>query len=267
MSTVAAARANFPRCLEQPPGSYRFGADALLLAAFAGVCLPPSPRHWQVAELGSGCGAALLALGLHCQDLTGYGLEREPELHAAAGRNAARLGLAERLHFHCIDLAAINSLPLPENSWDLVLANPPYRSAGQGRPSPKPLRERALGSSPDEADALPMFCAAAARLLRHHGRFCCIFAAEALPRLCAALEAAGFGVRRILPLSPYTHAPATRILTESRKNAASELRLESPLALHPRRNSRTSAGRPLWTRRALRFCPWLDTSAQSGAST
>ena len=49
----------FPRGLKQPEGSFRFGQDALLLAALtARFCT----RKDKVVELGCGCGAALSGL-------------------------------------------------------------------------------------------------------------------------------------------------------------------------------------------------------------
>lgn len=65
-TTLTTARALFPRGLHQPEDSYRFGADALLLAAFAAENLAslPGAGPRKVAELGSGCGAALLGLCL-----------------------------------------------------------------------------------------------------------------------------------------------------------------------------------------------------------
>lgn len=63
---ITTARALFPRGLHQPEDSYRFGADALLLAAFTAQNLAslPGAAPRKVAELGSGCGAALLGLCL-----------------------------------------------------------------------------------------------------------------------------------------------------------------------------------------------------------
>lgn len=64
---ITTARALFPRGLHQPQDSYRFGADALLLAAFAAESLAslPGAAPRKVVELGSGCGAALLGLCLY----------------------------------------------------------------------------------------------------------------------------------------------------------------------------------------------------------
>ena len=137
-----------------------------------------------------------------------------------------------------------------------MLANPPYGLPGRGRMSPSAMRERALR----DADALRVFCRAAARLLPYRGHFFCIFEARSLPRFCAALDETRLGLRRIVPVRPHSHSPATRLLAEARKDAAAELRLEAPLTLHRKQSGRTAQARPSWTSRALAFCPWLTAT-------
>ena len=309
---IIEARRRFPRGLEQPEGSLRFGADALLLAAFAARHLPPkkngpgeyradkygpdtcgldkygldqcgpdnrgpdaaNPGPTLVAELGCGCGAALLGLAMLRPHICGLGLERENPLVLAAVNNAALLGLSNHLHFVDLDLAdgaALSALCVPAqlsdtmepraasssrhkagmeqqrgivqpacNRLDAVLANPPYDRGG--RPSPRHMRERALRTTPGadcHASALDTFCRAAAALLRHQGRFFCIYDAQALPRLCVALNAVRLGVRRILPVQGHRDEPARRVLVEARKNAAHDTVLKTPLILHdaPRTNA------------------------------
>ena len=297
---IIEARRRFPRGLYQPEGSLRFGADALLLAAFAARHLPPkkngpgeyradkygpnncgpdncglenrgpdaaNPGPTLVAELGCGCGAALLGLAMLRPHICGLGLERENPLVLAAVSNAALLGLSKQLHFVDLDLAdgaALSALCVPAqlsdamepraasssrhkagmeqqrgivqpacNRLDAVLANPPYDRGG--RPSPRHMRERALRTTPGadcHASALDTFCRAAAALLRHQGRFFCIYDAQALPRLCVALNAVRLGVRRILPVQGHRDEPALRVLVEARKNAAHDTVLETPLILH-----------------------------------
>ena len=291
------ARQLFPRGLEQPQGSLRFGADALLLAAYAarGVEGMNEARRKQLtaAELGCGCGAALLALALRCGTVTGFGLDREAPLVLAATANALRLGLADRLHFAQADLAdraflaALPALPGMNGSkagnLDLVLANPPY--GVEGRPSQSHLRERALRGAQgaqvaeNRTQVLTVFCRAAAGLLRHQGYFFCIYDALALPLLSSALDAAGFGLRGLLPVRTYASRPALRVLVLARKNAAHQCVIEAPLTLHAGKASsgkkgtaQTGSGQtdtaqtdtaqattisPRWSAQALRFCPWL----------
>ena len=270
------ARQLFPRGLEQPQGSLRFGADALLLAAFAarGVEGMSEARRTRirVADLGCGCGAALLALALRCDTVTGLGLEREAPLVQAATANARHLGLADRLHFAQTDLADttfLTALPAASGfkaaSLDLVLANPPY--GVEGRHSPSHMRERALRGTQGKEDrkrVLTIFCRAAAGLLRHQGYFFCIYDALALPQLSSALDDAGFGLRGILPVRAHASKPALRVLVLARKNAAHQCAIEAPLTLHTGKTStdmtgtaQTTAGSPRWSAQALRFCPWL----------
>ena len=265
------ARQLFPRGLEQPHGSLRFGADALLLAAFAarGVEGMNEARRKQLtaADLGCGCGAALLALALRCETVTGLGLEREAPLVQAATANALHLGLADRLHFAQADLADkafMAALPAASGyragSLDLVLANPPY--GVEGRPSPSPLRERAMRGAQGKEDrthVLTVFCRAAAALLRHQGYFFCIYDALALPLLSGALDAAGFGLRGLLPVRTHTSKPALRVLVLARKNTAHQCAIEAPLTLHTGKHCKPPAdtGSPRWSTQALRFCPWL----------
>ena len=274
------ARQLFPRGLEQPEGSLRFGADALLLAAFATrhvESLNTSRQaHLTAAELGCGCGAALLGLALRCPGITGLGLDREAPLVQAATANATRLGLTDRLGFVEADLADRKRMSELAGTTgvshagkvDLVLANPPYGVAG--RPSSRSMRERALrGAQSKESReyVLQLFCRAATALLRHQGCFCCIYDAPALPQLCAALNDAGLGLRLLLPVRTHRAKPALRILALARKNAAHETVIETPLTLHTGAsiNDRQGAskvaggghGGPLWSAQALRFCPWL----------
>ena len=265
------ARQLFPRGLKQPHGSLRFGADALLLAAFAarGVEGMNEARRKQLtaAELGCGCGAALLALALRCATVTGLGLDREAPLVLAATANAQHLGLADRLHFAQADLADktfMAALPAASGfragSLDLVLANPPY--GVDGRPSPSPLRERAMRGAQGKEDrthVLTIFCRAAAALLRHQGYFFCIYDALALPLLSGALDAAGFGLRGLLPVRTHVSKPALRVLVLARKNTAHQCEIEAPLTLHAGKHSTPPAdtGSPRWSAQALRFCPWL----------
>ena len=265
------ARQLFPRGLEQPHGSLRFGADALLLAAFAarGVEGMSEARRKQLTavELGCGCGAALLALALRCTTVTGLGLDREAPLVLAATANALHLGLADRLHFAQADLADkafMAALPAASGyragSLDLVLANPPY--GVDGRPSPSPLRERAMRGAQGKEDrthVLTIFCRAAAALLRHQGYFFCIYDALALPLLSCALDAAGFGLRGLLPVRTHTSKPALRVLVLARKNTAHQCAIEAPLTLHTGKHCKPPAdtGSPRLSAQALRFCPWL----------
>lgn len=242
------ARKDFPRGLCRVPGQMGIGMDGLLLAAFAGRNLAAKGGEAPFCvELGSGSGGALLALALELPELLGLGLEIQPPLVEAARENARRLGLEARVEFACLDLADVR--PARHGA---VMANPPYGESGDGRSAKSRLRELAMRST---RDGLGLFCQAAARLLRHHGKFFCICRASRLPALLARLGKNGLGARLALPVAPFGQGPASRVLILARKQAADDLRLLPPLILH----ERSAAGGMAvnWTAQALAFCPRL----------
>ncbi|WP_156925310.1 tRNA1(Val) (adenine(37)-N6)-methyltransferase [Nitratidesulfovibrio termitidis] len=322
---VLQARALFPRGLAQPVGGFRFSVDALLLAAFAGECLPEGnalavraenlrdersttphaqPMSGQgaaqgaspgiagmagmttFADLGAGCGVVGLALLLAHPHLTGTGIDIDGELADAARQNAARLGLADRFRVLRADLTAtgsdgckdernISGMPeareftkaanLPDPalafdalpraaSMDLVVANPPYRRHGSGRPSPSSQRTRALFETPE---TLPAFTRAAARLLRARGRSCWVYGPDRLPDLLLALRATGQEPARLRCVHARAHGPATLVLVEARRAGKPGLVVEPPLILHAGEGAATAL-----TDEALTFCPLLACNAR-----
>lgn len=172
------ARKRFPRGLEQPEGSLRFGADALLLAAFAARHLLPdrrgpdrrgpdkhgvgAARHAPtlVAELGCGCGAALLGLAMLRPQIRGLGLERERPLVLAAESNATRLGLSDQLRFSALDLEdtkALATLRAPVGIPGLLPTAGAFSSPDKGNTERQPDAAQAQTAQPDipQPDSIP----------------------------------------------------------------------------------------------------------------
>lgn len=247
-SPATIARARFPRGLDQPEGAFRFAADSLLLAAFA----RPLQRG-AVLDLGCGCGVVGLAY-LLCRPeaaLRLTGLDRDPDMLAAAAANAARLDLP----FTAVqaDLAA-NPVEVPDQAFDLVLANPPYHALGRGRVTPKaaavPARFQAAA---DLAD----FAAAAARALKTRDRAAVVARAEDLPALLAALDAAGLAPKRLRLVHGRLAAPAKLCLVEAVRGGRFGLTVEPPLVLY------VGEGQAL-TAAALAFCPHLACNPRRG---
>lgn len=234
-ASVRAARVAFPCGLEHPKGAFRSGLDALLLARFI-----PSLSSLRFVELGVGSGMAACALALRLEQAQGTGVDVHPEALACAVRNAAMLGLEQRLCMAQADirdhasLRSLFSLPL-----DVVLANPPYREQGSGRASPSPMREAALCGPPDTLDT---FCAAARLLLRHHGRFCFIYPAARLGHALECLRRHGLAPRRLQCVHTQAHRPARRVLLEGRKDCAEDMTIEPPLLVEGDNSLECSVG-------------------------
>lgn len=245
------ARARFPGGLIQPPGSFRFSLDALLLASFALRCCIPGTQGARVADLGCGSGPVGLACLLAREDISLFGIDVFPELTRAAEANAARLGLDGRFTAGTGDLASEEGrAALPRGAFDAALANMPYRRAGSGRPSRSVMRQKALFAGPE---TLPAFIKSAAWCLRPQGRFGLVYHWDTRRDAFAALDAEGFGVRRVLPVVTGGSAPRLCLAEALPDCAGRAEEVMPPLVLHGKDGA--------YTREALSFCPWLGRGA------
>lgn len=112
---------------------------------------------------------------------------------------------------------------------DLIVANPPFRSLRTGRMSSGD--EKAIAR---HELALPLkdLVAAAAFLLRHHGRFCFIHLPERLADIVSLLRAKGCEPKRLRFVHSFMDSEAKMILVEAVKNAKPGLVVEPPLCLY-----------------------------------
>lgn len=249
-----AARAFFPRGLFQPRNGCRFSSDALLLGCF----LQPA-EHMRILDLGAGCGAVGLTMLCRCPSLTVVAADIQPGHVSAAGKNAARLGFGHAFTPLHADVAAPD-FPPGQGSFDIVLANPPYRRRDRGRLPSDPSRLLSLFEKPGTVRA---FCEAAARALRIGGRFGIIFPANRRGELSALLVAAHLTPVRLTRVHPRNGAPPRVVLMEAIRTAASAASCatvdETSLILHPdRRDAATGFRGSPFSAAALEFCPFLS---------
>lgn len=203
--------------LRQPARGYRAGADAVMLAAACAA--RPGAR---VLELGCGAGVALFCLGARVPGLALTGIERQAALAELARHNAAATGIAARIVTQ--DLAARPD-SLRDESFDHVIANPPFFRAGPAAPDPSRAEAR------HEDTPLEIWIDTALRRLAPGGWLTLIHRTEALDRILTALSGRAAGVA-LLPVAARVGRPADRIIVAARKGVRSPLRLLAPFILH-----------------------------------
>ncbi len=206
----------------QPRRGYRFSVDSVLLARF--VMVRKSDR---VIELGAGTGVISLAIVALYQPREIVALEIQAELVAMLRRNA-ELNRADSMRAIEADLRAPNDAKLPRESFDVVVANPPYRASKTGRLSPQEGRRIARSES---SATLEDFVAAASRYARRGGKAAFVFAADRSAELISMLREHRLEPKRIRFVHPYSTAPAAAILIETRKEGGIEVAIEPPLIL------------------------------------
>jgi tRNA1(Val) A37 N6-methylase TrmN6 len=211
--------------LHQPLRGHRVGHDALLLAAAVAM----TAREHAV-DLGSGVGAAGLALARRVDGVSVSLVEIDPELAALAAANAERNGLGDRVRAICLDVgapaAAFAAAGLPPGCAAQVLMNPPFNVAQH---NPSPYRDR-RAAHVGSAQTLHEWLHAATHLLHPHGIVTLIWRADGLADVLEAL-ARDFGAVSILPVYPKPGAPAIRVLARAIKSSRAPLTLRPGLVL------------------------------------
>ena len=81
----------------------------------------------RILDLCTGSGCILLSLLHYSNGTSGVGTDLSGKALAVAGRNAERLGLADRTELRCGDLFEPLS---PDERFDIIVSNPPYIKSG-----------------------------------------------------------------------------------------------------------------------------------------
>lgn len=208
--------------LTQRRGGLCFGTDAYLLAAY----VRPQPRV-RAVDLGSGTGIIPLLCLSRGKAASFAGVEIQPAFCGLIAENAAVNGFADRLTPLCRDVRELTTADTG-GEVGLVTANPPYMKAGSGAGNQNDekylARHEAAGNITD-------FCAAAGRVLRHGGRFVCVFRPERTAELFAAMRDAHLEPKRMTAVQATAAARPSMILVEAVRYAAPGLFLTPPLCL------------------------------------
>ena len=184
-----------PYQLEQRPGVFPLGSDALALGRFATV-----RKGWRVCDLGTGSGVLLLLLAAREPQLELFGLDQDPAAAALAQDNLRHNDLEGQIW-----TGSWSQTPFPPGSFDLVVSNPPYYAPGSGKDGGPARMER------EELDAL---CRAAARLLRNGGRFALSFPTQRMVDLFETMRRWDLEPKRLKLLSHTPTKPPYALLAE-----------------------------------------------------
>ncbi len=221
--------------VRQPLRGHRVGHDAILLAAATGG---HAGEH--AVDLGSGVGAAGLALAARIPELKVTLIEIDKELCALAADNAQLNGLDRRTGALALDVENIEALEaagLSAGTVDRVLMNPPFHDARRQNISPDPRRRLAHVGSPG---LLARWVGTAAWLLKPHGVLTLIWRADGTDEVIDALRT-GFGGIALLPVYPREDAPPIRVLARATKAASSPQIAYPALTLNDEHGQPTAA--------------------------
>lgn len=216
------------RLLQKRRG-HRVGHDAILLAAAT-----PVRSGDRAVDLGSGVGAAGLAVAARVPGAEVVLVEVDPELSAIATDNIARNGLEARVRAVALDVTApgeeFAARGLTPGFADHVLMNPPFNDPARQNVSPDATRRAAHVAAEGTPAA---WIAVAGRLLHSAGMLTLIWRADRLADVLGALEGA-FGGISVLPVYGRAGQPAIRVLVCASKGSRAPLSLLPGLVLNDR---------------------------------
>ena len=218
----------------QPKSGYRAGLDAVMLAA----AVPTGCAC--VLDVGAGVGTAGLCFACRDSDARLTLLENESVLSSIAAENVERNGLAGRARVVEGDVgmshAELETAGLKAESFDHVMANPPYHARENGTPAPDQLKAAAHAMPVESLDRWARFMA---RMAKPGGGVTLIHKSEALASLLAVLDGR-FGALRILPLHPRKGAAAQRVIVQGTKGSRTAPVLLPGVVLHGADNAFTA---------------------------
>jgi tRNA1Val (adenine37-N6)-methyltransferase len=208
--------------ITQPFKGHRFTLDSVLLADFCRM----KPRA-RVLEPGAGTGVVSLLLAKRFPKARFVADEFDAHAYKLLVENIRRNGLDDTIVPIDTNIRYLNR-SLSPNSFDVIVANPPYRQSGTGRQSPSPERQVARH---DGAASLPCWLNLQS-LLKHRGKYVLVFPADRAAELMGLLREKKLEPKRLRFVHPYLNKPALLVLLEAVKGAHAGLDVLSPLIVH-----------------------------------
>ncbi len=222
--------------ITQQKKGFRFTLDSLLLADFC--CIKPRDR---VLEPGAGTGVISLLLARKFPKVRFVADEVEPGAYELLLRNIEDNGLMKNIVPMNTDLLNLHG-SLPPQSFDVIVANPPYTKVGAGRKSPLPNRHLARQSPTATIDAWLDL----KNLLKNKGRYFLVFPANRAAELLALLRTRDLEPKRLRFVHPHVHKPASLVLVEAIRSAGIGLDVLPPLIVHEQDGGYTEEVREIY---------------------
>lgn len=211
----------------QPKQGFRSGMDAVFLSSSI-----PDLGAFKVLEAGCGAGVVSLAIAKRCDGAKVDGLEIEPQMAEIARINANRNKLDKRVSIFTTNVTEqvtkLEAIGITSNSYDFVVANPPFYQESEALVSDNALRRRANAGGANLLDEWMRFLTAMAA---PNGKFSLIHRADRLDDILRAAKGR-FGDICVFPLFPKKGEPANRVIVQGRKGSRAPMRLLEGMILH-----------------------------------
>ena len=213
---------NNGRKIIQSSNEFCFSMDSVLLAHF-----PRLKRKYKVLDLGTGTGVMPLLIVDEVAHIEA--IELNPTMAEIARRNVELNELSDKISVVEGDYRKLREHYKSE-SFDLVLANPPYRAIGSGAVNDI----EGVATARHEFTATLEDVVTAARFaLKYHGIFCMIHITERLCEIVDTLHRHQFEMKRLRLIQPkFNRSPNLMLIEAMVGGAPGSLKIDPPLIVH-----------------------------------
>lgn len=210
------------RMIIQNEKEFCFSMDSVLIAHF-----PRLKKNFKVLDLGTGTGVIPLLIADEVREIVA--VEINSGMADIARRNVELNNLSEKIFVREGDYRLHRTIFKPE-SFDLVIANPPYVPVGSGEVNKLSGVARARHEFTATLDDV---VTAARFVLKFHGTFCMIHSAARLCEIVNALHARQFEMKRLQIIQPKAGRDANLIMIEAIVGGnPGNLKILPPLVIH-----------------------------------
>lgn len=199
-----------------------FGIDAVLLADFADV-----RKNNVVMDLGTGNGIIPLLLAAKTEASHIDGLEIQLDVAEMAKRSIKINNLSDKINIITENIAGYRSAV----QYDVVVCNPPYKSADSGLTNPN---EKLKIARHEVKCNLKEIVTTASKLLKPYGRFALIHRPERLVDIICNMREFNVEPKKIRYIQSYVGEAPVMVMVEGQKCAKPYIKTEPPLVIYNR---------------------------------
>ena len=207
----------------QKEKGYRFSIDAYLLAHFVYM-----NKNDRVLDMGTGSGVIpiIVAHRYSCDKVVGIDIQEE--MVDMARRSVALNGLGNKVDMISGDVRKIEAR-FDDQSFDVVIINPPYRKFGSGKINPDYQKSVARH---EITGCLSDYLMASRYVLKKSGRVYMIYPASRLVELMFQMRLASIEPKRLQMVHSNDRSHGVFILVEGIKGRKEEIAVLPPLFIH-----------------------------------
>ncbi len=209
--------------LIQKKDGLTFGTDAFLLAAFI-----KRQKYSTGVELGAGTGIISLLLAAREKLATIDAFEIQRDFYDITAKNIKFNGFDDKIKVHNVDIRELNQSYLGYEV-DVVFSNPPYMLADSGK---KNSSERKYIARHEVCGGIEDFCQAAYRVLKHGGKFYCVWRPDRLTSIMSAMRKNRLEPKIMVFVHSDKNSEPSMVLLSATKGGAEGMRILPPLFLN-----------------------------------